>query len=98
MEIRLGIVGLGTVGQGVLELLERHRSFYAGQLGFDFTLAAACARSESSLKRVREPGCFKTRDPLAVAAHPEVDVFVELAGGEDAPRPWVEAALRAGKH
>ncbi|MCD6023847.1 MAG: hom [Fibrobacteria bacterium] len=98
MEIRLGIVGLGTVGQGVLELLERQGAFYSKSLGLDFRITAVCARGEKALARVADPACFKTQDPLAVANHPEVDVFVELAGGEDAPKAWVEAALKSGKH
>jgi homoserine dehydrogenase len=98
MQIRLGIVGLGTVGQGVLELLERQGAFYSASLDLDFRVAAVCARSEKALARVTDPACFKTRDPLAVANHPGVDVFVELAGGEDAPKAWVEAALKSGKH
>jgi homoserine dehydrogenase len=97
MDIRLGIVGLGTVGQGVLELLERQGAFYASSLGFDFRVTAVCARSEKALARVTDPRCLKTHDPLVVANHPQVDLFLELAGGEDAPKPWVEAALRAGK-
>ena len=98
MEIRLGIVGLGTVGQGVLEILERQGAFYASSLGFEFRVAAVCARKAETLARVTDPKCFKTQDPLAVANHPDVDVFVELAGGEDAPKAWVEAALKSGKH
>ena len=98
MKIRLGIVGLGTVGQGVLELLERQGAFYASALGLDFKVTAVCARSEKALARVTDPNCYKTHDPMAVAMHPDVDVFLELAGGEDAPKAWVEAALKSGKH
>jgi homoserine dehydrogenase len=98
MEIRLGIAGLGTVGEGVLELLNAQGAFYSRALGIDFRVTAVAARSEKSLAKVADPKCFKTLDPLAVATHPDVDVFVELAGGEDAPKAWVEAALKAGKH
>lgn len=97
-EIRLGLIGLGTVGQGVLELLDHQGGFYASSLGLTFRVAAAAARSEASLARVAHTGCFTTTDPQAVAVHPDVDVLVEVAGGEDAALPWVEAALRAGKH
>ena len=98
MEIRLGIVGLGTVGQGVVALLERHAAFYSRELGLDFRFAAAAARKPAALESIRDTRCLKTTDPMAVATHPDVDVFVELAGGEEAPRPWIEAALKAGKH
>ncbi len=97
-EIRLGLIGLGTVGQGVLELLDRHGAFYESSLGLTFRVVAAAARREASLARVAATGCFTTTDPQAVAVHPDVDVLVEVAGGEDAALPWVEAALRAGKH
>ncbi len=98
MEIRIGLVGLGTVGQGFLELLERHHHFFSQDLGFNFRLVAASARHEASLKRVQGSDCLLTLDPLAVANHPDVDVFLELAGGEDNPKPWIEAALNSGKH
>ncbi len=98
LEIRVGIVGLGTVGQGFVELLDRHRGFFSRDLGFDFRIAAAAAKEEANLALVRDEGCLKTQDPMAVATHPDVDVFIELAGGEDGPKPWHEAALRSGKH
>ena len=98
LEIRIGIVGLGTVGLGVIELLEKHRGFFSEGLGFNFRIAAACAKEEASLALVKDEGCFKTGDPMAVATHPDVDVLIELAGGEDGPKPWHEAALKSGKH
>jgi homoserine dehydrogenase len=98
LEVRLGIVGLGTVGQGVVELVDRHGAFFSRELGFDFRFAAAGAKLDTELDKITDPRCFKTKDPMAVATHPDVDVFIELAGGEDMPRPWIEAALNAGKH
>lgn len=97
-EIRLGLIGLGTVGQGVLELLEHQGAFYASSLGISFRLTAVAARRQASLDRVTAPGVFKTLEPLEVAHRADVDVLVEVAGGEDAALPWVEAALTAGKH
>jgi len=97
-EIRLGLIGLGTVGQGVLELLDRQGAFYEDALGLKFRVVAVSARHASSLSYVTDPHCFKTLDPLEVARHKDVDILVEVAGGEDAARPWVEAALLSGKH
>jgi len=37
MKIRIGLIGLGTVGSGVISLLDKHREFFRDGLGFDFT-------------------------------------------------------------
>jgi homoserine dehydrogenase len=103
MQIRIGILGVGTVGQGVLELLGHQRRFFTQALGFDFEVVALGARSKATLNRAATlvaPSTppFLTTDPLAVATHPDIDIFIEVAGGEDAPLAAVEAALKAGKH
>ena len=104
MQIRLGIIGLGTVGSGVLDLLDRHRAFFRDSLGFAFPVTALCSRSQARLDRFAGKaagpweGAMLTRDPQVLVAHPDVDVVLELAGGEDAPKAWVEAAFAQGKH
>jgi homoserine dehydrogenase len=98
MQIRLGIIGLGTVGSGVLDLLEQHRDFFRTGLGFDFQVTALCSRSQQRLDRFAGKAPFLTRDPMELVARKDVDVVLELAGGEDAPRAWVETAFHAGKH
>ena len=97
-EIRLAIVGLGTVGQGVVELIGRHREFYAREFGLAFRFVAAGARLDAELEKVTDAGCLRSKDPLEVASYADADVFIELAGGEDMPKPWIEAALKSGKH
>lgn len=107
MQIRVGLLGVGTVGQGVLELLRSQRPFFTGKLGFDFRVTGLCARSDKSLQAalgLLSPAVagssapFLTTDPLALAKHPDIDILVEVAGGEDAPREAVAAALASGKH
>ncbi len=107
MQIRVGLLGVGTVGQGVLELLRSQRPFFIGKLGFDFRVTVLCARSDKSLQAALallgpaaagSTAPFLTNDALALANHPDIDILVEVAGGEDAPREAVSAALAAGKH
>jgi homoserine dehydrogenase len=98
VKIRIGLIGLGTVGSGVLELLDKHRDFYSRELGFDFEVTALCSRSRQRLDRFSARPGFKTSDPLELVSRADVDVIVEVAGGEDAPKPWIEAAFAAGKH
>ncbi|MDB5104008.1 MAG: Homoserine dehydrogenase [Fibrobacteres bacterium] len=98
MKIRIGIIGLGTVGSGVLDLLELHRDFFTRDLGFDFEVTALCSRSQARLDRFAAKAPFLTNKPLDLVSRPDVDVVLELAGGEEQPRAWVEAAFAAGKH
>lgn len=96
--LRLGIAGLGTVGAGVLDLLAKHGERLAARAGRPIQVRAVCARN-----RTRDRGHDLSvltwfDDPLALARSPDIDVFVELIGGDGNPaRAAVEAALRAGK-
>jgi homoserine dehydrogenase len=98
MKIRIGLIGLGTVGSGVLDLLEKHREFFSRDLGFDFEITALCSRSLARLDKYASKAAFRTQKPLELVARPDVDVVLEVAGGEEQPRAWVEAAFAAKKH
>jgi homoserine dehydrogenase len=96
--IKIGLIGLGTVGSGVLEIIKKLNSQYANQFGFEFDVVLSAARSEETINTFKSQGYLVTQDPLAVANHPEIEILVELAGGYDAPKIWLEAALNSGKH
>ncbi|WP_112061290.1 homoserine dehydrogenase [Hyphomonas pacifica] len=93
--LRIGIAGLGHVGCGLIELVERQdRLRIPGQI----EIAGVSARSQS---RNRPVDISKYRwfdDAATLAEDPDVDVFVELMGGSDGPAKFaVEEALKAGK-
>jgi homoserine dehydrogenase len=91
--LRLGIAGLGTVGGGLIGLVAG-----SGPLSRIATISGVSARSRGRSREVDISSFAWFDDPVALAAHPDVDVFVELMGGSDGPaRLAVEAALRAGK-
>ncbi len=106
MKIRIGLIGLGTVGSGVLDLLHRHGEFFRASLGFDFVLVGICSRSKERLEQFAGRAAMSaamstticTQDPLELAAHPDIDVLLEVAGGEDEPRAWIEMAFANHKH
>ncbi|MDB5047880.1 MAG: Homoserine dehydrogenase [Fibrobacteres bacterium] len=98
MKIRVGLIGLGTVGSGVLDLLERHNGFFRDSLGFDFELKGICSRSQVRLDRFPGRAPLMTTHPMELAKHPDIDVILEVAGGEDEPKAWVEAAFAHKKH
>jgi len=93
---RIGIAGLGTVGGGLLELLTASPNF--APAGGKVTIAGVSARSRSRPRPVDISKMPWFDDPVALAASPDVDVFVELIGGSDGPaKVAVETALRSGK-
>ena len=96
--VNIGIVGLGTVGGGVVRLLQRHREDYLSSYGVDLRIAKACARTEARGEELGlEPDVFTT-DWREVVADPEVDIVVELIGGDHPATEIFEAAFEAGKH
>ncbi|MEQ8822995.1 MAG: homoserine dehydrogenase [Filomicrobium sp.] len=97
--LKLGIAGLGTVGAGLIKLIEEHGERLAGVLPRPVAVDAVSARSRDKDRGVSLEGMRWFDDPVALASDPGIDVFVELMGGEDGPaKAAVEAALGAGKH
>ena len=95
-EIRIGLVGCGTVGTGVLELLDRQRTSLAERYGVRFRVTHIAVRDLDKPRTPLAAGIPRTTLPLELVAAPDVDVIVEVAGG-DAVGPAVTAALAAGK-
>ncbi|MBU2582161.1 MAG: homoserine dehydrogenase [Alphaproteobacteria bacterium] len=97
--LKLGVAGLGTVGAGLLQLIETHRDRLSAILPRPLQVAAVSARSRTKDRGVSLAGVRWFDDPVALAADPGIDVFVELIGGENGPaKAAIEAALAAGKH
>jgi homoserine dehydrogenase len=97
--LKLGLAGVGTVGSGLLRLLSARGARLAGRAGRPIEVVAVSAQHR---RKNREADISPYRfidDPVALARDPEIDVFVELIGGEEGvAKASVEAALKAGKH
>ena len=96
--LRVGMIGIGTVGAGTFRVLARNQALIAARAGRGIKLVVVCARSLARAMGVVGKDVALTNDPMQVATHPEVDVLVEAAGGTGPARDWVLAAIRAGKH
>lgn len=93
---RVGVAGLGTVGGGLLQFLAERPAF--APAGDRAVVTAVSARSKSRPRTVDISNLAWFDDPVALAASPDVDIFVELVGGSDGPaKAAVETALKAGK-
>ena len=97
--LRLGIAGLGTVGVGVLRIVQDQATLLAARCGRPIVISAVSARSRSKDRGVDLSGLAWEDSPEALALRDDVDVFIEVMGGhEGAARDAITAALRAGKH
>ena len=95
--IRLGLLGCGTVGTGVVKLLRQNREMLAAKLGVPIELAAVADRS---LRPIPSLGLIEkiiTRDPHAMVSRPDLDIIVELFGGKEPARRLILEALASGK-
>jgi homoserine dehydrogenase len=97
--LRIAIAGLGTVGQGTIEILQQQAALLAARAGRELKIVAVSARDAAKKREVDVSAYRFERDPMAIASAPDVDVVVELIGGaEGTAKELVEAALANKKH
>lgn len=96
--VRVGLVGLGTVGAGVFRTLRDNHDEIVRRVGCDIVVTMACRRDLARARAVVGDQLRLTADPMEVITSPDVDVVVELMGGLDPARELVLAAIAAGKH
>ena len=96
--IRLGILGLGTVGTGVVRILETNAALIERRIGVPLEVKRIAVRDASKARAVVVPDGILTTDPFEVVRDPDIDIVVELIGGEDIARDLGLAAIAGGKH
>ena len=94
---RIGLLGLGTVGQGVAKLVLDGGDGLAARSGFQLELARVADIDIDRPRDVAVDRSLMTTDALSVCTAADIDVVVELIGGKTAARELVLAALAAGK-
>ncbi|HEY8530828.1 MAG TPA: homoserine dehydrogenase [Limnochorda sp.] len=94
----VALLGAGTVGSGVLRILERHRDRIEARAGGPFALRWVAVRSLARRRDGVPPGARLTDDPFAAVHDPSVDLVVEVMGGEEPATELIQAALAQGKH
>lgn len=96
--LRLGIAGLGTVGVGVVKIVQQHADLLATRAGRPVVITAVSARTKSKNRDVDLSEYAWEDDPVALSKRADVDVYVELMGGHEGPaKDSLQAALAAGK-
>ncbi|RWM11176.1 MAG: homoserine dehydrogenase [Mesorhizobium sp.] len=97
--LRVGIAGLGTVGASVARVLNEKAAELTRQCGRDIVVTAVSARDPKRDRGVDLSTAKWFDDAVEMAEKADIDVFVELIGGDEGPaRASVKAALEAGRH
>jgi homoserine dehydrogenase len=96
--LRLGLLGVGNVGQGVIDVLTRNGGEIERRAGQAIRVVAASRRNIDALQALADAGIRVSADPSRVVQDPEVDVVVELIGGTSLAKALVLEAIACGKH
>ena len=96
-KVSLGLLGCGTVGGGVVQLLHQNAEYLAERVGAPLEVTRVLVRDPEK-ERVPELSRDRlTTDPDAVLGDPGIDVFVEVMGGEEPARDYVQRAIDSGR-
>ncbi len=96
--IRVGILGLGNIGAGTVEILQRNGGLIERRLGVPFEVVRAADLDPARAKKLELAPPVFTTDARAVVEDPSVQVVVELMGGIEPARSLILAAMQNGKH
>ncbi len=95
--VRLGLLGCGTVGGGVVRLLRANHEYVARSVGAPLEIARVLVRDPAKARVTELERTLVTTDPEAVLGDPTIDIFVEVMGGVAPTRLFVERALDSGR-
>ena len=96
--MKVGILGLGTVGGGVVNVLQKNSKSIKRRTGVEIELIIAGVRDISKKRICDTKKIHLTEDPFEVVNHPDIDVVLELIGGFGLAKELVEKAINNGKH
>ncbi len=98
MEVGVGLIGLGNVGLGTLQILTENSRSITEKLGFALRLKAVCSRNVANKKLpVLDGSVLRTSNWQDVVRNPEIDIVVELIGGMATAGHVIEESLRERK-
>lgn len=96
--IKIGLLGLGTVGSGTFNVLQRNQEEIQRRAGRPIEITMVAIRNIEKARQIIGDHCEIVTDPMLVVNHPDIDIVVELIGGYDLTRQLVLQAIANGKH
>lgn len=96
--MNIGILGLGTVGGGVVNVLEKNQQEIIRRCGVQVHITHAAVRDIKQKRICSTDGIQLTQDPFEIVNNPNIDIVLELIGGTSLALDLVETAINNGKH
>ena len=97
-KIRVGLLGLGTVGSGVVQIIQNYQTNLFYRTGFLIEIEKILVQNCSKERSVSVEERILTTDPSEILENQEIDVIIEVMGGIDPAYHCIREALRRGKH
>ncbi len=96
--VKIGVLGLGTVGGGTVNVLRRNADEISRRAGREIIVTHAAAKDLGRQRICDTTGIVLTTDPFAIVNDPEIAIVLELIGGETLAKELVLKAIDNGKH
>lgn len=96
--VKVGLLGLGTVGTGVVRIVEGNQEHLSSQVGSPIIIERIAVKNSEKPRDIDVDASKITTDPWEVIRDPEIDVIVEVMGGINGTKDYILEALERGKH
>lgn len=96
--IKVGLLGLGTVGTGVVRIVQNHQEDLKKQVGSAVEIEKILVSNVNKQRSIVVEQSKLTEDAWEVVRHPDIDVVIEVMGGTGATKDYIIEALNQGKH
>jgi homoserine dehydrogenase len=96
--IKIGLLGLGTVGSGVVKIIKNHQDKLMHQVGCPVVVKKILVQDLHKTRPVDVDPVLLTSSPADILHDPEIDVVIEVMGGVKETKEYLLSALRQGKH
>ncbi len=97
-QVRIGIIGFGTVGTGTIKILLNQRELIKKRTGIDLILKKVADKDIEKPREITLSKEILTTDAMELIKNPEIDIVVELIGGIHPAKDFIIEAFRNGKH
>ncbi|MFY9393698.1 MAG: homoserine dehydrogenase, partial [Halanaerobiales bacterium] len=95
--IKIGLLGLGTVGSGVYSILEKHKENLKSKVGTELRIEKILVKDIDKKRDIDFDKALLTNNVEDILENPEIDLIVELIGGEEPAYQYIVQALKNGK-